>query len=308
MVLDNVSVRLEDYCLQVEYEGTPYPLSLIPSGFFPGEQLCVCSYPKCKYFKQHTEKKREVVTIPPGIRMVFPIVYERVVAAGIFYQKWYERVKGLKLGHLYDSCTDLNKVIDLIKRYRPPINLLTALIYCSKVSSDAWIYGILGEALSIALSLIVGNSTLRGSVVTYTPRHEKDMKVDRFKGIQFNQAELLAMNIARRLNLKVVDVIEKVITSCRCPEDRAKEDRAERYLRILDLYRLKVGASDSIKGLNVIFVDDVRTTGATSTYISMLLRDAGAMRVYVAVAGRSVLDENYNKFYEIERDLCGVVS
>jgi hypothetical protein len=40
----------------------------------------------------------------------------------------------------------------------------------------------------------------------------------------------------------------------------------------------------------------------------MLLRDAGAMRVYVAVAGRSVLDENYNKFYEIERDLCGVVS
>jgi competence protein ComFC len=129
------------------------------------------------------------------------------------------------------------------------------------------------------------------------------MKVDRFKGIQFNQAELLAMSIARRLNLKVVDVIEKVTAS-----DKSPEDRTERYLRVQDLYRLKAGTLDSIKGLNVILVDDVRTTGATSTYISMLLREAGAQKVYVAVAGRSVLDEDYNKFYEIESKSCGVIS
>jgi predicted amidophosphoribosyltransferase len=306
MVLDNVSVRLKGYCLQVEYEGTPYPLSLIPSGFFPGEQLCVCSYPNCKYFKLHSEERREVIISPHSARIEpwrVPIDYERVVAAGIFYQKWYRYSRGLKTEQLYNSCTDLNSLIGLIRRHRPRINLLTAIIYCNKVSSNEWIYDILGEALSIALSLVVDSDTLSRSMVTYTPRHKEDMKEDRFKGIQFNQAELLAISLARRLGLKVVDLVEKIEPSRRSPKDRA-----ERYLRALKLYRLRPEAPNLIRGLNVIFVDDVRTTGATSTYISTLLRDAGAQRVYVAVAGRSVLDENYNKFYEIERDLCGVVS
>jgi predicted amidophosphoribosyltransferase len=306
MVLDNVSVRLKGYCLQVEYEGTPYPLSLIPSGFFPGEQLCVCSYPKCKYFKVHTEERREVIISPHSARIEpwrVPVDYERVVAAGIFYQKWYKYSKRLKTEQLYNSCTDFNSLIGLIKRYRPPINLLTAIIYCNKVSSNEWIYDILGEALSIALSLVVDSDTLSRSMVTYTPRHKEDMKEDRFKGIQFNQAKLLAVSLARRLNLKIVDLVEKMEPSRRSPKDRA-----ERYLRVLNLYKLRPEAPNLIRGLNVIFVDDVRTTGATSTYISTLLRDAGAQRVYVAVAGRSVLDEDYIRFYEIERESCGVVS
>jgi predicted amidophosphoribosyltransferase len=306
MVLDNVSVRLEGYCLQVEYEGTPYPLSLIPSGFFPEGQLCVCSYPNCKYFKLHSEERREVIISPHSARIGswrVPIDYERVVAAGIFYQKWYRYSRGLKTEQLYNSCTDLNSLIGLIRRHRPRINLLTAIIYCNKVSSNEWIYDILGEALSIVLSLVVDDDTLSRSIVTYTPRHKKDMKEDRFKGIQFNQAELLAINLARRLGLKVVDLVEKMKPSRRSPKDRD-----ERYLRVLNLYKLRPEAPNLIRGLNVIFVDDVRTTGATSTYISTLLRDAGAQKVYVAVAGRSVLDEDYIRFYEIERESCGAVS
>jgi hypothetical protein len=75
----------------------------------------------------------------------------------------------LKTEQLYNSCTDLNSLIGLIKRHRPPINLLTAIIYCNKVSSNEWIYDILGEALSIALSLVVDSDTLSRSTVTYTP-------------------------------------------------------------------------------------------------------------------------------------------
>jgi len=59
--------------------------------------------------------------------------------------------------------------------------------------------------------------------------------------------------------------------------------------------------------VNIILVDDVRTTGATSTYISKLLYEAGVSRIYITVAGRSVLDEDYGEFFKIEQENCGKI-
>jgi competence protein ComFC len=172
-----------------------------------------------------------------------------------------------------------------------------------KVSSEDWIYDILGEALSIILKREIGSDILSNSLVTFVPRHERDMKEDRFKGIKFNQAELLAKSLANKLGLRVNNLIEKLE-----PTQRSPEDRVARYQRVQRIYSLKPEALGIIRGINVILVDDVRTTGATSTYISGLLHSNGAASVYVAVAGRSVFNEDYNDFYNIELEKCSMIA
>lgn len=290
------AIQLQDHCLRVVHKNKLYPLSLVPSGFFPERSLCICSYPNCNYFDFHTTKRVDIFEGEVSIH------YEKVIATGIFYQKPYKHTK-LVLKDLYKTCKDLDDIIGFLESIKPRINLLTALVYCMKVSSEDWIYDILGEALSIILKREIGSDILSNSLVTFVPRHERDMKEDRFKGIKFNQAELLAKSLANKLGLRVNNLIEKLE-----PTQRSPEDRVARYQRVQRIYSLKPEALGIIRGINVILVDDVRTTGATSTYISGLLHSNGAASVYVAVAGRSVFNEDYNDFYNIELEKCSMIA
>jgi len=85
---------------------------------------------------------------------------------------------------------------------------------------------------------------------------------------------------------------------------RKKLSRCERYRVVAGIYELKDNAMSLVKGKTVILVDDVRTSGATAWRISELLHKAGAAKVYVAIAGRSILKEHVREFINREVELC----
>ena len=100
----------------------------------------------------------------------------------------------------------------------------------------------------------------------------------------FNQAALLAREIARRLGLPVAVAALRRGTHTRTlaglhPEERSRELREAFAVR----------RAGQVAGRRVLLVDDVLTTGATAEGCCRVLKDAGAVWVGVAVAARVLL-------------------
>ena len=119
-------------------------------------------------------------------------------------------------------------------------------------------------------------------VVTFVPKHNSELKEDIEDRVRYNQAELLARRVAQYLGLEVVEVLEKFR-----PLSLAGLDVHERYRVASQVYRLKSGAEHWVEGKRILLVDDVRTSGATANTIAALLKEAGAKKVYLLVAGRA---------------------
>ena len=62
-------------------------------------------------------------------------------------------------------------------------------------------------------------------------------------------------------------------------------DRAERMENLRDAFRLRKNAD--VRGLRVLLVDDVLTTGSTLSECARILKHAGAQTVYAATAARA---------------------
>jgi len=100
----------------------------------------------------------------------------------------------------------------------------------------------------------------------------------------FNQAALLAREIARRLGLPVAAAALRRATNTRTlaglhPEERSRELR--------DAFMVR--HAEQVAGRRVLLVDDVLTTGATAAGCCRALKDTGAAWVGVAVAARVLL-------------------
>lgn len=90
----------------------------------------------------------------------------------------------------------------------------------------------------------------------------------------YDQAELLARRVGELTCVPVMDVLEKV----RETETQSLIERpAERRANVLGAYQVKSGAE--IKGMRVVLVDDVVTSGATLAECASCLRMAGVESV-----------------------------
>jgi len=294
-------VYLSGDCFYVDIGGKSVPLSLAPWSF--GTSYCsVCAYPR--RHRYHVER-REVVRCRVGgkeLREVYEVPYVATFAPGIYYGDFY-RAAGVKLGELYSYCRDFEVLLRYLTSVRPRVNLLSVLILCCKKAKNSVFFDILGKALAKAIITHLHNLDPSGTVVTYVPRHPGEYKVDMFTGERYNQAELLAQVVARELGLN--PPIEAVCV--RAPmggRSQRKLSRCERYKSAVQAYDLIGDAEDLIRGRTVILVDDVRTSGATAWSISRLLTAAGAEKVYIAVAGRSVLRNDFDIFIGWELSRC----
>jgi competence protein ComFC len=97
----------------------------------------------------------------------------------------------------------------------------------------------------------------------------------------FNQATLLAELLARRTGLRLNDAMERI----RYTTTQTAYDRVERMRNLQDAFRLRKKAE--VRGLRVLLIDDVLTTGSTLSECSRVLRNAGAISVYAATAARA---------------------
>lgn len=103
----------------------------------------------------------------------------------------------------------------------------------------------------------------------------------------FNQAGLLAREIARITGQQlIVDGLQRH----RRTKPLGGMGRTERQRMLTGAIRISPRHAAGIKGCNVILVDDVLTSGATSNACVSALKRAGAKRVLVCCFAR-VIDE-----------------
>jgi competence protein ComFC len=97
----------------------------------------------------------------------------------------------------------------------------------------------------------------------------------------FNQAALLARSLSRRTGVPLRDMLERV----RFTRTQTAFDRAERMENLHNAFRLR--RRRDVRGLRVLLVDDVLTTGSTLSECARVLKEAGASCVYAATAARA---------------------
>ena len=97
----------------------------------------------------------------------------------------------------------------------------------------------------------------------------------------FNQAALLAERVSPHLGVPVRPVLQRV----RFTTTQTAFDRGERIQNLRHAFRLRQNAD--VRGLDVLLIDDVLTTGSTVSECARVLKENGARSVYAATAARA---------------------
>jgi ComF family protein len=97
----------------------------------------------------------------------------------------------------------------------------------------------------------------------------------------YNQSELLAKEIARCWGVPVAKVVRRV----KATAPQAGLSNSKRRLNVRAAFQIRKGSD--IKGLRVLLIDDVVTTGATASACANVLKRAGASHVAVAAVART---------------------
>ena len=106
----------------------------------------------------------------------------------------------------------------------------------------------------------------------------------RFLERTFNQAEVLAEILSKKSGLKIdrQSLARKIHT----PMHRAAMDRRARELTVENAFEVK--RPRLIEGENILLVDDVFTSGATTSFCAKALKKKGADKVYVLTIARAL--------------------
>ena len=99
----------------------------------------------------------------------------------------------------------------------------------------------------------------------------------RLKERGYNQSLILAEDLGRGYDIPIRDTLLKRI---RNTQMQSMTSREERQANVKDAFR----ASKRCRGLSIILVDDVITSGSTSEECARALKAAGADKVYVIAA------------------------
>ena len=97
----------------------------------------------------------------------------------------------------------------------------------------------------------------------------------------FNQASLLAQLLSAELPVPCKPLLKRI----RYTTTQTALDRAERMENLHNAFRLRKKAD--VRGLDVLLIDDVLTTGSTLSECARVLKRAGALSVHAATAARA---------------------
>jgi ComF family protein len=97
----------------------------------------------------------------------------------------------------------------------------------------------------------------------------------------FNQASLLAELLSSQVSIPCKPVLKRI----RYTTTQTALDRAERMENLHNAFRLRKNAD--VRGLHVLLIDDVLTTGSTLSECARVLKRAGAISVHAATAARA---------------------
>ena len=149
---------------------------------------------------------------------------------------------------------------------------VAALLRRHKYGLDQSLGRALAEYLDAAPALDAGAY----DVVIPVPLHRTRL---RWRG--FNQAALLGVSLARRLNC-ALDVA--TLARVRSTASQTARDRDQRIRNVRNAFTVR--RPSRVAGRRVLLVDDVMTTGATADECARVLRAAGARRIDVLTLAR----------------------
>lgn len=117
-------------------------------------------------------------------------------------------------------------------------------------------------------------------IISWVPLSRK-----RLRSRGYDQAQLLAVEVAKRLGLPCVPVLRKI----RHTQPQSRTGSVEkRHANISGAYQ--VIAPEELRGKSVLLIDDIVTTGSTFSECARMLGMAGAERVYCAAVARKRKD------------------
>lgn len=144
--------------------------------------------------------------------------------------------------------------------YENPINLL---IKSAKYDNKKYLLKIFAEYLVE----LYAKSPFECDAICYVPMTKR---AEKKRG--YNQSKIMAKIVANKLDLPVLNCIEKT-------KDTLKQTKLGRKERIKNLRHSFRVDKKLVKGKNVLLIDDVTTTGATAETIAEKLKKGGAKTV-----------------------------
>lgn len=162
--------------------------------------------------------------------------------------------------------------IMIASSYHSPVvkELIHEFKYCGMTA----ISSVCGELIYSRIANII---TVKDLVIVPVPLHKKRQN---HRG--FNQSELLARYLSKRLNISGGNALERVVNT----KNQVTLSRKERFLNLEDAFVCV--DREFIEGKNVLLIDDVMTTGATLNECAKILKKAGAKKVFGAVIARNI--------------------
>ena len=144
-----------------------------------------------------------------------------------------------------------------------PLNVVHNLKYNAKKY--------LAEYMVKYLLDIYATWNLFADFVTCVPMFELKEKV---RG--YNQAKLLAEEFAKQTKVPFYELCAKVVDTV----SQTELDTKQRMENVADSFAVKPEYKTMVKGKTILIIDDVITTGATTSEISKMLLKAGAKECY----------------------------
>jgi predicted amidophosphoribosyltransferase len=139
----------------------------------------------------------------------------------------------------------------------------------------------LGWAMSLCIEHLYPE-LLKTEMIVPVPKHPDEMKVDQESGLRYNQAQELGRIIGEDIGVNVFDAVLKA--SPHSQRHAGWHDRVEIPDGVY-VHNLEVKVLDR----SILLIDDVRTSGGTSSASARVLLESGAKAVNLYVAGREVL-------------------
>jgi competence protein ComFC len=148
------------------------------------------------------------------------------------------------------------------------------LIHRFKYGGETWLAGLLAEFLEQGLrdTRLVDKPF---DAVVPVPLHPL-----RRREREFNQAEVLARELARRQGWEFCDALQRI----RYTVTQTHFDRRHRMKNLRNAFRVHRKAA--IAGKRLLLVDDVLTTGSTLDECARMLQKAGAEAIYALTVAR----------------------
>lgn len=183
---------------------------------------------------------------------------------------------GVEIDDEADYCLRCQRVESRFDKNRSPLlyeGAAKGLIYAFKFAGKKYISNTLGAMMADCYL----SRGMNADVIAFVPMSRKEL---RNRG--FNQSELLAKNVAQRLNIPLYEALLKTKDTYQQKALTFKE-RAENLKGVFSVNG-DAEIKAAIKDKNVLLVDDVFTTGATADECAKVLLKAKVKSVSVLSA------------------------